>query len=776
MRCMLLIALAWCCCVAVSRTAAQEAWRPAPGPLTTPWTEKVSPEKVHPEYPRPQMVRPEWTNLNGLWDYAIRPRSEERPEQWDGRILVPFPAESALSGVKRNVGQENRLWYRRAFAAAKPAEGGRLLLHFGAVDWRCEVWVNGQPAGSHQGGYDPFSFDITDLLRDGEQELVVAVWDPTDQGFQPRGKQVVDPEGIWYTPVTGIWQTVWMESVPATSIASYVVIPDVDRRSATFIVRETHSQPTQPRTIARVRVRLPAEGEDAPRRFAEAYGPAGEPITVTLPDDPPVRLWSPESPYLYDLEISLHPRDANAPNAVSPQLDQVTGYFGLRKISLGKDEDGLVRLMLNNEPRFQFGTLDQGWWPDGLYTAPTDEALRFDVEATRKLGFNTIRKHVKVEPARWYYHCDRLGLLVWQDMPNGDRHIRSHDPHLVRSPQSAENYRREWTEIIDALRNHPSIVVWVPFNEGWGQFDTAEVLAWTKQYDPTRLVDGPSGWTDRGVGDMHDMHRYPGPAIPPPEEKRAVVLGEFGGLGLPLEGHLWWDKRNWGYRTYKTRDELWSNYRRLIRELHPLIGQGLAAAIYTQTTDVEGEVNGLMTYDRRVVKFDPEAMAALHARLHEPPPILEVTTIVPTSEQQGQVWRYTTNRPGDNWTAADFDDSSWSAGPGGFGEASTPGSVVRTPWKSSDIWLRRTVDVPAGALTRPHLRIHHDEDAEVYLNGRLIARTQGFVTEYVHLELDAQARQAIQEGANVIAIHCKQTGGGQYIDAGLVNVVEKPRR
>ncbi|MBW3596932.1 MAG: beta-galactosidase [Planctomycetes bacterium] len=770
MRTMLSLALVLFCSVSV----AQEAWRPAEGPLVTPWAEDVSPESVHDEYPRPQMVRPEWTNLNGLWHYAIRPRGEDRPEMWDGRILVPFPVESALSGVKKQVGAENRLWYRRTFPAARPADEGRLLLHFGAVDWRCEVWVNGQPAGEHQGGYDAFTFDITDLLRDDEQELVVAVWDPTDQGYQPRGKQVVEPRGIWYTPVTGIWQTVWLETVPAASISSYTLAPDVDRGSATFHVNTAQSQIADEAAIARVRVLLPAT-DDKPRRDAvDSYGAPGEPIVVKLPADPAIRLWSPDSPYLYDVEITLHKRVADKANNAGEQLDKVTGYFGMRKISLGKDVDGLVRLMLNNEPLFQFGTLDQGWWPDGLYTAPTDEALLFDIEMTKKLGFNMIRKHVKVEPARWYYHCDQLGLLVWQDMPNGDRHIGRDDRDIVRSPESAENFRREWREIMDENRNHPSIVVWVPFNEGWGQFATEKILAWTKQHDPTRLVDGPSGWTDRGVGEMHDMHRYPGPAMPEPESDRAVVLGEFGGLGLPLEGHLWWNKRNWGYRTYKTRDELWSNYRRLIRELHPLIGRGLAAAIYTQTTDVEGEVNGLMTYDRRVVKFDPEKMTALHARLHEPPPILETTTVVPTSEKQGEMWRYTTTRPAENWAAPGFDDSSWREGEGGFGEPTTPGSAVRTRWKTGDIWLRRAVQIPAGALTQPHLRIHHDEDAEVYVNGRPVASLTGYVTEYIQYELDDKAREAFKEGANVIAIHCKQTGGGQYIDAGIVNVVEKP--
>jgi hypothetical protein len=302
------------------------------------------------------------------------------------------------------------------------------------------------------------------------------------------------------------------------------------------------------------------------------------------------------------------------------------------------------------------------------------------------------------------------------------------------------------------------------------------VLAWTKEHDPSRLVDGPSGWSDRGVGDMNDMHRYPGPDMPEPESNRTVVLGEFGGLGLPLEGHLWWDKRNWGYRTYKTREELWTHYRRLIRELHPLIGRGLSAAIYTQTTDVEGEVNGLLTYDRRVVKFDPEQMAALHARLREPPPIVEVRPVVPTSEKTPQMWRYTTAQPPANWAASNFDDSSWSEGGGGFGEPSTPGSAVRTRWKTPDIWLRREVNIPAAALANLYVRIHHDESAEVYINGQRVAMVQGYVIAYFNEELDEKAKQAIKDGPNVIAVHCHQTGGGQYIDVGLVEVIEKPAK
>jgi hypothetical protein len=419
--------------------------------------------------------------------------------------------------------------------------------------------------------------------------------------------------------------------------------------------------------------------------------------------------------------------------------------------------------------------LDQGWWPDGLYTAPTDEALRYDLEVTKKLGFNMIRKHVKVEPARWYYHCDQLGLLVWQDMPNGDKHIRGDAPDLVRTPESADNFRTEYKALIDTHHNHPCIVVWVPFNEGWGQFETNEVLAWTKDYDPSRLVDAPSGWADRGTGDMHDIHRYPGPDMPEVEEHRAVVLGEFGGLGWPVEGHLWWNKRNWGYRTYQTREELQSNYEQLIHKLRPLIGAGLAAAVYTQTTDVEGEVNGLMTYDRAMVKYDSDRLATLHQKLYLPPPIVTRRIILATSEKEARAWRFTTKEPGSNWQSPDFDDSPWSEGPAGFGRKDTPGAIVNTPWESNDIWLRCTFDVPVADFHGLRLRMHHDEDAEVYLNGKRIAAVTGYTTRYDEFVLDESVAQLIRSGSNTLAVHCKQTQGGQYIDVGIVDVEEKER-
>ncbi len=743
---------------------AAEDWQPAKAPLMTRWAADVRPDNVHAEYPRPQLARDQWQNLNGLWQYAIRPRDQSRPDTFDGQILVPFAAESALSGVMKKVGPDNALWYRRSFTAPKLDEGERLRLHFGAVDWRAKVWVNRQSVGRHQGGYDPFSIDITDALKtDAQQEIVVRVWDPTNEGFQPRGKQVAEPRGIWYTSVTGIWQTVWLETVPAARIEELKMTPDVDGESVR-LEATVHAPPGRCKLDFVV-----LDGDDqvatATTEFTVLPNANESTARVNLPLVDP-KLWSPESPFLYDLTASL------SCNGIE---DEVTSYFGMRKIEMRKDVDGFNRMFLNGQPVFQFGPLDQGWWPDGLYTAPTDEALKYDIEVTKQLGFNMCRKHVKVEPARWYYWCDKLGLLVWQDMPNGDQHIGRDDPDMTRTEESAENFRREYQALIDAHYNHPSIVVWVPFNEGWGQFETDKVLAWTKSYDPSRLVDGPSGWTDRGTGDIHDIHSYPGPAMPEPEEQRIIVLGEFGGLGLPMEEHLWWNKRNWGYRTYKTLAELRSNYDLLIDKLQPMISRGLAAAVYTQTTDVEGEVNGLMTYDRHVIKFDPEHMRQLHQRLYEPPPIISVRTLAATSEKEPRQWKYTTQKPSEDWMEPGFDDSQWSSGEGGFGERSTPGSVVRTEWKSSDIWLRRQFELAGTLPDSVHLRVHHDEDAVIYINGKQVASLEGYVSSYTNIELKGEARQALQSGQNTIAVHCRQTSGGQYIDVGLVHVQITPR-
>ncbi len=749
-------------------------WQPKQAPVMTRWAKDVSPENVHPEYPRPQMVREKWVNLNGLWDYAITDGKltsfADATER--GKILVPFPIESALSGVMKRVPDNGLLLYRRTFVTPEMPQEGRLLLHFGAVDWETVVSVNGQKVGEHRGGYDPFTFDITDALKpNGEQELVVAVSDPTDGSFQPRGKQVRKPHGIWYTPTTGIWQTVWLESVPKTYIRALKIEPDLEVSEANIEIDFGGPRGASTMVVANVYA-----GEKLIHSLTSSE--FGGTISIPKP-----HLWSPDDPFLYSLKLTLADPDPTKTKAARlADGDTITSYFAMRSIALGKDEHGVQRLMLNNKPVFQYGPLDQGFWPDGLYTAPTDEALRYDIEMTKKLGFNMIRKHVKVEPDRWYYHCDKLGMLVWQDMPSGDKHAAwdpfgKHDnTETTRSPESSDNFNREWKAIIDSLRNHPSIVMWVPFNEGWGQANTVAVTKWTKEYDPTRLVNCASGGNDFPVGDVIDVHRYPGPFAPKPTSDRAAVLGEFGGLGLPLEGHTWQGKDNWGYRSFTKNDELQRAYVGLLGALRPMIAQGVSAAVYTQTTDVEIEVNGLMTYDRAILKMDADMIGKAARKLYLPPPP-RVTTLVPTSEETAQRWRITTDRPAEGWQKPDFDDSRWTSRPGGFGEPSTPGSVVKTEWKTNDIWLRREFDLKARGITLNSLhelalRIHHDEDTEVFLNGELIAKTTGYTTQYVEVPLDEAARKLLKSGTNTLAVHCQQTGGGQYIDAGLVDVQE----
>ncbi len=588
----------------------QSDWKVVEGKILSPWAAEVSPSSVLPDYPRPQMVRDAWVNLNGLWDYRIAVVNETSPSKFDGKILVPFPVESALSGVGKRVGKDNNIWYRRTFRLPKDFNGKNILLHFGAVDWRCEVFVNGKSVGKHEGGYDPFYFDVTSLVnRSGDQEIRVVVWDPSDDGPQPRGKQVKDPNSIWYTPVTGIWQTVWLESVPQSYISKLRITPDLDSKAVRVKTILTNF-----RKGDRIRVSAWADG----KKIAENES-ASDSTTLSLPY---AKLWSPSSPHLYDARISIV-RNGKV-------VDEVKSYFAMRKISVEKNSKGIPVMLLNNEFLFQYGPLDQGWWPDGLYTAPTDAALKFDIEKTKEMGFNMIRKHVKVEPARWYYHCDKLGLLVWQDMPSGDMGNRWESrPGILgtatekeRTPESEAIFRKEWKAIIDATYHFPSIVVWVPFNEAWGQFKTDEIVNWTMKYDPSRLVNAASGGNFTPAGHIFDLHNYPSPAMPDPAlfgKEQVIVLGEFGGLGLPVEGHTWQTKDNWGYQSFSTKEELLAKYEAFMKSLKDLINKGLSAAVYTQTTDVEIETNGLITYDRKMIKMPVEKLHSAHQPLYQTP-------------------------------------------------------------------------------------------------------------------------------------------------------------
>jgi len=577
-------------------------WQPAGNRIRTVWADQVDPGNVLGEYPRPLVERTEWKNLNGLWDYAITELNRTLPLQYDGKILVPFPVESSLSGVKKRVGEDKNLWYHREFDVPAGWRGRNIILHFGAVDWETDVWINGVKVGSHRGGYTPFSFDITPFLnRSGKQNLTVKVWDPTDKGPQPRGKQVSEPRGIWYTPVTGIWQTVWLEPVAASHITHLTTVPDINRSRVS--VRASVSQ-TAHGDILEVRA---LSGN---RLVASARSSATEPVDLYI-DNP--ELWSPESPFLYDMEVVLL-RDGRP-------LDRVGSYFAMRKISTKRDSNGIVRLQLNNRDYFHFGLLDQGWWPDGLYTAPTDEALKYDIEVTKDLGYNMIRKHVKMEPARWYTHCDRMGILVWQDMPNGDatpiwqRTQFFTGTELKRSPESEAIYRNEWKAVMDHLYSNPSVVVWVPFNEAWGQFKTPEIVEWTKTYDPSRLVLPASGGNHLQVGDIMSLHNYPDPKMFLFDGQRAMVQGEYGGIGLALDDHLWEPDRNWGYIRLTSSEEVTDQYIAYANELKKLIRAGFSGAVYTQTTDVEIEVNGIMTYDRKMIKMDKDRLRAINREI-----------------------------------------------------------------------------------------------------------------------------------------------------------------
>lgn len=577
-------------------------WKPAGDKIMTEWGENIDPNNVLPEYPRPQLVRGEWINLNGLWDYAIKPANEEMPEIFDGKILVPFAVESALSGVGKSVGEDDALWYSREFKLPKEWKNSRIRLNFGAVDWKAEVYVDDKFVGEHKGGYAPFAFDITDSLsKKKTHKLVVKVTDGTDSAFQPRGKQVANPNGIWYTAVTGIWQTVWMEPVNEVVVESYSAKADIEKSILNV------------RAIARgAKV-----GDDCLIELienGEVISSANGADVILNVENP--KLWSPDSPYLYDLRITIS-RNGEI-------LDQVMGYAAMREISVVVDKKGYKRMALNGESLFQYGTLDQGWWPDGLYTAPTDEALKFDIEKTKEFGFNMIRKHVKVEPARWYWHCDHIGMLVWQDMPNiHDNSLgkwgRRHYDEGIDTPVPNEwkdNYCREWKEIIQTNEVFPSIVMWVPFNEAWGQFNTEEIVQYTKFLDDSRLVNYASGGNFvRCSGDVLDLHNYPNPAMYLFDKDYVNVMGEYGGIGFPVEGHLWQTDKNWGYIQYKSADEVADTYEEYANELIGFVKKGFSGAIYTQTTDVEGEVNGLMTYDRKVIKLNVDRIKAINSKV-----------------------------------------------------------------------------------------------------------------------------------------------------------------
>jgi len=720
-------------CVA-SEPVEKGPWHAAAGPLMTRWAADVNPTNALPEYPRPQMVRSDWLNLNGVWNYAITAPNVPDVSAYDGIILVPFPIESALSGVMRQLDENQMLWYQRQFTIPRAWKGKRVRLHFGAVDWQARVMVNGKEVGRHRGGYDGFSFDITDQLKwTGKEEVKVAVTDPTE-GDQPRGKQSRKPEGIFYTPTSGIWQTVWLEPVPTVCIDRLDMVPDVDARALRLkVAANSLSSSLKVEAVAMVNGREAGRVVGAPN--SELYLPVRSP-----------HLWTPDDPFLYNLRVTL--LDGDHP------VDSVTSYFGMRKIALRKDNDGITRMALNDKFVFQIGALDQGFWPDGIYTAPTDEALRSDIEFLKKAGFNLARKHVKVEPERWYYWCDKLGLLVWQDMPSGNN----------TTPEGRTQFEVELQRMVEGRRNHPSIIMWVLFNEGWGQYDTERLAGWLKSLDPSRLVDNASGWTDKHAGDVIDIHSYPGPEAPTREADRASVVGEFGGLGLGWPGHMW-STNFWGYLRMTNAQALDERTINLLQRVQILRESfGLSAAIYTQTADVETECNGLLTYDRAVAKLDPATAAIANWNSRE-----RKVRVIAANALYGRVtWKYTVSQPDSDWMKPGFDDSKWQSGVGGFGANGTPGSVIHTAWETNDIWLRREFVLATTDLRGARIQFHHDEDAEVYLNGVLATQAPGFITSYEEVAPDAAALATLKTGTNTIAVHCHQTKGGQYIDVGII--------
>ncbi len=580
--------------------------------IKTIWFDGIDKSCPLPEYPRPQLQREKWLCLNGEYDYAITAENASCPESFDGKIIVPFSVESAASGVQRKLLPTQRLWYRRKFSLTEDFSGKRTLLHFGAVDWQCTVWVNGKLMGEHTGGYNPFSFDITDALTDGENELVVKVYDPTDAGHQQRGKQVLETQGFWYTATSGIWQTVWLEPVNYCRIESIKLVPDIDK--GVINIKTKHTCECGGKLFAKV-----LDGEKA-----VFDGEITADAAIPVPD---AKLWSPESPFLYDLKLTL---DCDG------EKDEVSSYFGMRKFSVVKDSDGCPRLALNNKPYFQRGLLDQGYWPESQLTPPCDEAMIFDIEKMKELGFNMLRKHIKTEPLRWYYHCDRLGMLVWQDMISGGEYIgqllagvlpifsihvkdNKYKAFKRTKPEWREEFKQELWGMIDSLYNCVSICCWVPFNEGWGQFDAKEIGTKIKELDPSRFVDHASGWHDQNGPDFKSMHRYIVPVTAPTRftrKGRPYVLSEYGGYSWNIKDHVWNAKRSFGYIMFPNSKKLSAAYKHLHDvQIVRLIKKGLCATVYTQVSDVEFEVNGIYSYDRKVLKVDKDTVIEVNKKL-----------------------------------------------------------------------------------------------------------------------------------------------------------------
>ena len=721
-----------------------QPWRIATAPLVTRWASEVSPEHVLPEYPRPQMTRKEWSNLNGLWDYALaEPASTVPPVAYTGRILVPYCYESALSGIRGPSIPGRRLWYHRTFTVPHKWKGKRVLLHFGAVNWDSAVLVNGKLLGKHRGGYTAFEYDVTDSLRPGENDLAVSAWNPLRVDVadaQVTGKQRDHSYSVFYTAATGIWQTVWLEPVNDTHITDLKITPDVDNGKVHVTVHTS------------VPSKLEVGVMDASSKISKIKGNSG--VQLDLPITSP-HLWSPSDPHLYTLHVSLKSKRKD---------DTVESYFAMRKVSLSKDEHGRTRIFLNNHFLLEIGALDQGYWPDGVYTAPTDQALRYDIEIAKKLGFNLLRKHAKVEPLRWYYWTDKLGMLVWQDMPQA---FGGPPNGTTLSNEAKEEFKSEWVAEIAEFYNSPSIIVWTTFNEGWGQHDTGEIAALTKQLDPSRLLDSATGGVDKGFGDLNDVHAYPGPRSAKPEANRATANGEFGGITENVDGHRW-NLDHFGYGA--TLQSSWlatKRYQGLLSDAYKLSDEiGTSAFVYTQITDVEQEINGIMTYDRAVIKYDPVILEAANEGRFLPLPPNPNPELVPTSEDQPVAWSYTTEAPGENWMKPNAAESAWNRGLAPFGHDLWTGN--RTLWRSSDLWMRRSFTLPSEIPDKLAFRFETHQAAEIYVNGVLSASVQGHSDDYVTVPMAEAGRASLKPGANTLAVHVHQSAGPQAIDVGIV--------
>lgn len=721
------------------------AWQLQQAPLMTDWASQVDPNNTLPEYPRPQMVRSDWLNLNGSWQFQQGNINDPVPigQTLSGDILVPYPVESAISGVMQHY---DRMWYKRYFDVPTEWSGKKIILHFGAVDWEAEVYINGTSLGIHRGGFDEFSYDITPYLDTGSQELIVRVFDDTGTS-RVIGKQSRNPGGIFYSQASGIWQTVWIEPVAETSINDMVITPDIDTNSLKLTVNI--SGPASGITVN-------ATAKDSGVVVGTATGNPGTQMTIKIPVP---KLWSPDTPFLYGLDVSI--------NSGSMTIDTVTSYFGMRKIQMGM-VDGVQKILLNNKFVFQMGTLDQGYWPDGIYTAPTDEALKWDLEQIKALGFNMVRKHAKVEPARWYYWTDKLGLLVWQDMPQNF--------NTTFTSEFKTQFEYELQRLVKTHYNYPSIIMWTLFNEGWGDYDVDRITNWVMGLDPTRLVNAHSGANlDAAlyceVGHIKDNHFYPEPGCDY-SATRATVSGEYGGIWYRLAGHEW--HPGTGHDDVTTSLNLMNTYENYIKSITSFRDlSDLSAAVYTQIIDVEEEENGLITYDRKVIKVDVPGLRALNQSTYK-----SLRMILSTSQKEGVDWKYTFTAPASDWYASGFNDSAWNTGMAGFGTSGTPGAIVRTTWNMGDIWMRKTFN--PGALTQQQIDnliflAHNDENVEIYINGVLAASAQGYTTNYRYLEMNQNGKNAIiPNGSNIIAIHCRQTVGGQYIDVGIGEMIDLP--